>query len=166
MLLKLRAIEWLLRFIKNRLDQLNNKHMKTAVNLTTQFLQSRYKKKYLVKVWSFLPNHRKMMALYIFCEIERKPSLVYWKCTTWTEYDLPIINSVCEKVWFTINGLWKMLFFLFLPFSFFKISNDYCQKPYGENILFYNGFRGFSWSSTTSQIFLNDTLLTIKRRPF
>ena len=142
MLLKLRAIEWLLRFIKNRLDQLNNKHMKTAVNLTTQFLQSRYKKKYLVKVWSFLPNHRKMMALYIFCEIERKSSLVYWKCTTWTEYDLPIINSVCEKVWFTINGLWKMYFFNFCHFHFSKFQMTIVKNPMEKTSFFIMDFEG------------------------
>ena len=33
-----------------------------------------------------------------------------------------------------------------MPFSFFQISNDYCQKSY-------NGFRVFLWSSNTSQIF-------------
>ena len=44
----------LLYFIKYCLDQLNNKHTTTAVNSTIQFFQSRYQKKYLVNVWSFL----------------------------------------------------------------------------------------------------------------
>ena len=42
-----------------------------------------------------------------------------------------------------------------MPFLFFQIIiNDYCQKSCGKTILFYNGFQGFLWSSTTSQIFL------------
>ena len=41
-----------------------------------------------------------------------------------------------------------------MSFSFFQISNDYCQKPYGKIFLLCNGFRGFLWSSTTSKIFL------------
>ena len=45
--------KWLLHFNEYLLDQLNNKHMKTAINLTMQFFESRYQKKYLVKVWSF-----------------------------------------------------------------------------------------------------------------
>ena len=32
--------------------------------------------------------------------------------------DLPIINSVCEKVWFTINGMPKMLFHFIAFFIF------------------------------------------------
>ena len=47
-----------------------------------------------------------------------------------------------------------------MPFLFFQISNDYCQKSYGKIVLFYNGFRGFLWSATTSQIFLIYTFLT------
>ena len=39
-----------LYFIKYRLDELNNKRMKTVVNLTIKFFESRYQKKYLVKV--------------------------------------------------------------------------------------------------------------------
>ena len=39
----------LLHFIKYCLDQLNNKHMKTAVNLTMQFFGSHNQKKYVVK---------------------------------------------------------------------------------------------------------------------
>ena len=56
----------LLRFINYFLDQLNNKHTNThkrtnthkytntAVNSKIQFLETRYQKKWLVKVWSFL----------------------------------------------------------------------------------------------------------------
>ena len=40
----------LLHLIQYRLDQLNNKHMKIAVNLTIQYFESCYQKKYLTKV--------------------------------------------------------------------------------------------------------------------
>ena len=54
----------------------------------------------------------------------------------------------------------------FLIFSFSQISNDYCQKFHGRTIFFQNGFRGFLWASTTSQIFLIYMLLPVIRRPF
>ena len=44
-------------------------------------------------------------------------------------------------------------------FPFTQISNDYCQKSY-------NGFGGFLVISTSSQIFLIYTLVTMKRRHF
>ena len=80
-----------------------------------------------------------------------------------------------SKTWFDIIkfSFWKSLVydkqtvkntFLFLPFSFFQISNDYCQKSYGKTILFYN--RGFLWSSTISQIFLIYIVLTALLKVF
>ena len=51
--------------------------------------------------------------------------MVQWKCIIWAKSDLPISNSVCEKVWFKINGSSKMLFFNFYLFY-------YCQKSYNE----------------------------------
>ena len=44
-------------------------------------------------------------------------------------------------------------------FPFTQISNDYCQKSY-------NGLGGFLVISTSSQIFLIYTLVTMKRRHF
>ena len=44
----------LLHFTEYRLDQLNNKHTKIAVNSTIQVFGSRYQKKYLLKLWRFL----------------------------------------------------------------------------------------------------------------
>ena len=56
---------------------------------------------------------------------------------------------------------------LFFSFSFFfQISNDYCRKSYRISFLFYNGFRGFLWSSAMSQIFLIYIFLTMKQWPF
>ena len=43
----------LLNFTEYRLDQLNNKHTKIAVNSTKQYFEDRSQKKCLVKVWSF-----------------------------------------------------------------------------------------------------------------
>ena len=48
--------------------------------------------------------------------------MVYWKCIIWEKFFLPIINSVYEKVWFTINGPSKMLLFNFLLFRFSKFQ--------------------------------------------
>ena len=60
--------------------------------------------------------------------------LVYWKCIIWAKSGLPIINSVCEKVWFTISGLSKMQFFNFCLFHFSKfqvaIVKNLIKKPY------------------------------------
>ena len=56
LLLKLRPSKLFLH--EHRLDQLNNKHMKTAVNLPIQHFESRYEKKYL-----FWPTQHKMTTL-------------------------------------------------------------------------------------------------------
>ena len=95
--------------------------MKTAVNLTIQVFESRYQKEYLIRFWWL-----------IFSNFTYIRHLVYWKCIIWAKYDLPIINSVCEKVWFTINGLSKMLFLIFaFHFSKFQMTivKDLMEKP-------------------------------------
>ena len=85
--------------------------------------------------------------------------MVKWKSITWAKSNLPLTNSVFEKVWFTINEPSKMPYFNFCLFPFFQISNDYCQKSY-------NGFWGLLWSSTKSQVFLIYAFLAMKRRFF
>ena len=59
--------------------------------------------------------------------------LFHWKCIIWAKSDLPLKNSVCEKVWFTINGLSKMLFYNFCFFHFSKfqmtIVKNFMEKP-------------------------------------
>ena len=59
--------------------------------------------------------------------------MVYWKCIIWRKSNLSIINSGCEKVWFTINGLSKMLFLNFCLFHFSKfqmtIVKNLMEKP-------------------------------------
>ena len=142
-----RPSKLLLHFIESRLDQRNNKHTKAAVNSTIQ------------KFEDFWSTYRKRTSLKNFCEIERKPSfigqyfsnftnirhLVYWKCVIWAKSDLPLINSVCVYDW-------KCYFSIFC-FFVFPTANDYCQKYYGKTILFYNGFRGFLWSSVRHKYF-------------
>ena len=126
------SLKLLLHFIKYRLDQCNNKHMKTAVNLTMRFFESRHLKKCLIKVWSFLAqppkndgpvifwrNWKEITYLWlIFLNFTNIRHLVHWKCIIWAKSDFPIINSVCEKVWFTINELSKMLFHFIACFIF------------------------------------------------
>ena len=67
--------------------------------------------------------------------------------------DLPIINSVCEKFWFTISSrLSKMIFFNFCFFFFFTFPNFNWLLPkiLRKNHLFYNGFRRFFDNKTTA----------------
>ena len=69
---------------------------------------------------------------------------------------MPIISSVYEKIWFTTNGPSEKLFFDFCLFDFSKF----------QITIFYNGFRRFLGSFTTSQIFLIYTFLKMKLRPW
>ena len=81
-----RYFTWKLKFVSYILwmivDQLKNKHMKTAVNLTIQFFERRYQKKYLVKDWSFLAHQPQNNGPVNFCEIERKASFNGWDFQT------------------------------------------------------------------------------------
>ena len=140
----------LFHFIEYRLRQLNNKHMKRAVNLTKQFFESRCQKKYLIKVWIFLAhppqndgpviffvklngNHVLMANIFRLYKLRH---LVYWKCIIWAKSDLLIIKSVCEKVWFTINGLSKMLFH-FIAFFIFPNFKWLLSKLLQKNLPFF-----------------------------
>ena len=71
---------------------------------------------------------------------------------------MPIINSVCEKVCFTINRLLKMLF------SFFQISNGHCQKSYAKTMqsLFIMNFEGIIYILFYDGCFLNDTAVILR----
>ena len=130
---------FLLHFIEYRLDQLNNKHLKTTVNSKIWFFGNHDQRKYFINYGplKFLWNWMETIYYWlIFSNFTNARYLVYWKCIIWAQYDLPTIDLVCEKVWFRINELPKMLFFKCLSFSFFQISNDYCQKSYGKTIVF------------------------------
>ena len=106
----------------------------------------------MVKVWSFLAHPPQncsplkfwqnwtetIFQLVIFWNFTNTRDLDWWKCITWTKSDMPTIKSVYEKVWFTINGPSKTVFFNFFPLSFFQISGYHCRSSNGKTILFYN----------------------------
>ena len=120
----------------------------------------------------FGPPTTKWQPCKIFAKLNRNHLLManIFKLHEYQTFGLMKMHNMC-KIWFANNifSLWKSLVydlravedatFQFLPFPFFQISNDYCQK-------YYNGFRGFLVISNTSQIFLIHTFLTMKRRPF
>ena len=163
----------LLHFTEYRLDQLNSKHTKIAANSTMQYFEGCCQKKYLLKV--FWSTHHKFLVhppCQIFAKLDGNYLLManVFKLHEYQTFGLMTIHnmckiwfankySICEKVWFTINAPSKMVFFYFLRFPFTQISNDYCQKSY-------NGFWGFLVISSTSQIFLIYTFVTMKRRDF
>ena len=93
-----------------------------------------------------------------------------FKLHEYQTFDLMKIHNMCkilfankifslQKVWFTISGPSKKVFFnfCFLPSPKFQMTSV-------KN--FYNGFCGFLVISTTSQIFLIYTFVTMKRQHF
>ena len=82
--------------------------------------------------------------------------MAYWKCIIWAISDLPIIKSVCEKVRFTINVLFKMTFlnFCLLHFPKFQVTivKNLMEKP-SFFIMDFHGFNEvllrhkYSWST-------------------
>ena len=131
-----RPTKLLSHFIEYRLDLLNSKHTKIAVNSAIQYFKGCSQKKCPLKVWSFfvlpttksrscksflrnwLENNHLLMAN-IF-KLHEYQTFVLMKmnnmCKIW------IIYSLCEKVWFTINGPSKMLFFNFCLFPLSKFQ--------------------------------------------
>ena len=121
----------------------------------------------MVKVWrssanapqnwgslKFLRNWTKTIFQWlIFSHFANIWCLVWWKCIIWAKSDFQIINSVYEKIWFTINGPSKMVFFNFCHFHFSKFQIS-IVKIFWKSHPFFNGFRKFLCSSTTSQLFL------------
>ena len=141
----------LLDFIEYRLDKFNNKQMKTAVNLTIQFFESRHRKKYLVKVWSFLahpPQNDDPLSFLgswtetIFSNFTNISHLVSWKRIIWAKSDLLVMNSVCEKVWVAIYRLSKMLRFNFCLFHFSKFQMTIVKNLMKKPSFFIMNFEG------------------------
>ena len=171
-------LKLLLQFVEYRLDQLNNKHTKIAVNWTIQRFESRYQKKCLGTIFDLSATNRRLFK--IFAKLNGNHLLVAnifklheyqtfgsMKMHNMSKMWKPIINSVFETVWLTMNEPPKMLIFKLFPFSIFWISNGYFQKYCGKTTLFYNAFRMFLWSSTLLQIFLihtfdNETTVLLK----
>ena len=67
-------IEVLRASIEYRIDQLNNKDPKIAVNSTIQYFEDCSYKKCLLKVWSCFVDPPQNDGRVKFCVIERKPS--------------------------------------------------------------------------------------------
>ena len=124
----------LLHFIEYCLDQRKKKHAKIAVNLTVQYFEGSCRKKYLLKVWIFGLPATKWEPCKVFAKLNGNHLLIanifklleyqtfgLMKLHNVKKSDLPISNSVCEKVWFMINGPSKTLLFNFdLLFPNFK----------------------------------------------
>ena len=126
----------------------------------------------MLKVWSFGPPTTEWRPCKIFAKLNGNHLLManIFKLHACQTFGLMKMHNM-SKIWFPNNifSLWKSLvydervvenatFYIF-SFPFTQISNDYCQKSY-------SGFWGFLVISTTSQIFLIYTFLTMKRQPF
>ena len=103
----------LLHFIEYCLDQLNNKHTKTAVNAAIQFFKSCNQKKYLVKVWIFLAHPPQYDGpVKFFVKLNGNHLLManifkFHKCQTFALLKMHNIS----KIWFGNKkfSLWKSL---------------------------------------------------------
>ena len=94
----------LLHFIEYRLDQLNNKHAKIAVNSTIQYLEGHSQKKCLLKVWSFLFDPPQNGRPVFFYDIERKRSFnsQYFQNSRISDFGLMKMHNM-SKIWFANN---------------------------------------------------------------
>ena len=141
--------------------------MKAAIkrNVWKQFFDLFTTNRRLLKIFAKLNgNHLLVAKIFKLHEYQTFGSM---KMHNMSKMWKPIINSVFETVWLTMNEPPKMLIFKLFPFSIFWISNDYFQKYCGKTTLFYNAFRMFLWSSTLLQIFLiytfdNETTVLLK----
>ena len=99
----------LLHFIEYRLDQLNSKHTKIAVNSAIQYFEGCSQKKCLLKVWSFLVHPPPCK---IFTKLNRNHLLIanIFKLHEYQTFGLMKMHNMC-KIWFANNifSLWKSL---------------------------------------------------------
>ena len=102
----------LLHYIKYRLDQLNKKHTKIAVNSAIQYFESCSQKKFLLKVWSFLvhPPQNGVSVKFLRNWTETNHLLVanIFKLYKYRTFSLMKMHSMC-KIWFASNifSLWR-----------------------------------------------------------
>ena len=113
----------LLQFIEYRLDQLNNKHTKIAVNSAIQYFEGCSQNKCLLKVWSFLVNQPQnggpvkffaklngnhFLMANIF-RLHKHQTFILMKMHNM--YKIWFANNIFSlwKCWFTIIGPSKML---------------------------------------------------------
>ena len=134
--LKLQAVDGATSFIEYRLDQLNNKHTKIAVNSTIWFFGSGYQKKGLVKDWIFLgPLTTEWRPCKIFAKLNGNHLLMpnIFKFHEYQTFGLTKIHNMSKiwfasnkyglwKVWFTSNGSSKIFYFYLYNFSKFQMT--------------------------------------------
>ena len=122
----------LLHFIEYRLDQLNNKHTKTAVSSTIQYFEDCSQKKCLLKVWRFLVHPpQKWWPCKIFAKLNGNHLLManILKLREYQTFGLMKMHNVC-KIWFANNIFsllrWNEKYFswFFKGFQLPKIVSD------------------------------------------
>ena len=88
----------------------------------------------MVKVWSFLAAklNRNNLFMANFFKLHKYQTFVSLKIRSMSKIDLPIINSVCDKVCFTINRLPKMLFFIFPNFKWLLSKILWKNNPFSS----------------------------------
>ena len=103
----------LLHFIEYRLDQLNSKHTKIAVNSTIHYFEGCSEKKCQLKVWSFLVHPPQNGGpVNFFAKLNGIHVLMtnIFKLHEYQTFGLMKIHNMC-KIWFAnkIFSLWKSL---------------------------------------------------------
>ena len=103
----------LLHFIEYRLDQLNSKHTKIAVNSAIQYFEGCSQKKCLLKVWSFLVHPPQNSGpVNFFAKLNGIHVLMtnIFKLHEYQTFGLMKMHNMC-KIWFAnkIFSLWKSL---------------------------------------------------------
>ena len=135
----------LLHFIEYCRDYFKSKHAKTAVNSTNTIFWKPLLKEISGKSLEFfeLPT-TKWRPCKFFAKLNGNHLLManIFKLHIWAKFDLSIINSACEKVWFTINGLSKMLFFNFCFFHFPKLQMTIAKNLMEKLCAFIMDFEG------------------------
>ena len=94
----------LLHFIEYRLDQLNKKHTKIAVNSTMQYFEGSSQKKCLLKVWIFGPPTTKWWPCKIFAKLNVNHLLManIFKLQEYQTFGLMKMHNMI-KIWFANN---------------------------------------------------------------
>ena len=113
----------LLHFIEYRLDQLNNKHTKIAVNSAIQHFEGCSKNKCLIKVWSFLVHPPQN----VFAKLNGNHLLManIFKLYEYQTFGLMKMHNMC-KIWFA-NKMFSLL--RWMKSIFHDFSKDLsCKK--------------------------------------
>ena len=94
----------LLHFIEYRLDQLNKKHTKIAVNSTMQYSEGSCQKKYLLKVWIFGLPTTNWRPCKMFAKLNGNHLLManIFKLHEYQTFGLMKLHNM-SKIWFANN---------------------------------------------------------------